>query len=376
VEKRIADLSAPKVAGAKSTPTNLDPQLPKPADGPRKASPMYDEFVTRYLSGDWNKLNQDLAARVPQMAGLPAGNAADMAYIRAAVLECRPVWWDKMKAGAAFSFEATVFNRKIPVSWSAADQYSENAATRSGKVIVLAAWPAQWIDSTGPLDNSTGLMIPPGSYTDNEFTQWSIWNAIGRNCPMVELGEKGVALLDKSDEHYVDLHRQFLGTAAAMYYVTPSSRYVVTVGCQNAWDPTRRTNAAWNGRRYFTAFLVGEFLAHPEKYPGLKLDIPELAEERPTETTPEQNLFTSYISNALMAHKFTLAEDCALRQAIWEFALANTDWTADHINLPQGGIIALDPAKESEAAKARWAAYRELARAKAAAAVPATKPVP
>jgi len=374
VEKKIADLKAPKAAGAKSTPGNLDPQLPKPADGPRKASPLYDEFVNRYLSGDWSKLNQDLAARTPQMGGLPAGNAADMAYIRAAVLECRPAWWDKVKAGAAFSFEATVFNRKLPVSWSAANQYSDNAATRSGKVIVLAAWPAQWMDTTGALDPNLGLLIPPGSYTDFEFTQFAIWQGIGRHCPMVELGEKGVALLDKTDEHYVDLHRQFIGVAAAMYYVTPASRYVAVVECHNAWDPPRRNNATWNGRRYFTAFLVGEFLAHPEKYPSIKLDIPELGEEGPKDALPEQNLFTSFISNALMTNKLTLAEDCALRQAIWEFALANTDWTADHITLPVGGSIAFDAAKETEAANGRWAAYRDLSRAKAAPAVPASQP--
>ena len=119
------------------------------------------------------------------------------------------------------------------------------------------------------------------------------------------------------------------------------------------------------GLRKPAAFFVGEFLAHRERYPSLQLEAKELPAECPQKMLPEQYVFSTVISGALGGKPLTFAEDCTLRQAIWEFALANTDWTAEQINLPNGGSILLNPDKDPEAAKARWASYRELAMPKA-----------
>jgi hypothetical protein len=364
VQKKIEELKAPKAArAAKGSPANVDPVLPKAVEGPRKANAVYDDIVARYMAGDWSRLTQDIGAKGSQINALSPGNAADLSYIKAALLQCRPAWWGKFKGSGSQTFEANVFKHKVTTNWTVGSLV-ENASLRNGKVFLQASWPANWTEGAQGTMQRGDLAFPSGDYSEGDMAQFQIWHALGRMIPLLEMDEKKVALLTPAEEHYVTLHQQVLGVATGAYYTTPPARYLGIVQCQNGWDGNRRKNTTWEGRRLFSAFLVAEFMAHRERYPNLHLKIPELPEEMP-KSNPEESLWNDYVSSGLMSGKLTFAEDCALRQAIWEYVATNNDWTADRINLPGGIVVALDEKRLTESMNERWKAFRQLSLAQA-----------
>ncbi len=366
-QKKIADLENPSARASKA-PASLDPQLPHPADGPRKSSPVFDDLAAKYMAGDWTKFTQDLA-KAPQLASLPAGNAADLAYMRAAVAECRPAWWARAKAGQPFTIDVTAFNRTIPVNYTPGQEAS-HAGNKNGKFIFQASWVPGVMDSSNSIAgiNST-LLFPAGNYVLGDVTYYAVWSCLVKQLPLVDYGAVKIAELDNQEEKYVADHREFCGTAAGLYYATPNSRYLTLAECVQAFDPDRRSSKSWEGRRQFGAFLLVTLLSHPETYPSLKTDITGLPDERPQGTGTEEYLCTNYFKNKLIASKLTFAEDCALRQAIWEFFMANTDWSDSRIKLPNGLALESDSTKEPQATKDRWTWYVQATQVK-----PATQP--
>ena len=119
-EGKIETMKAGKATGAevKAKGPTEDPELPKLVEGKRESSPEYDNLVKRYMSGDWKGLADDIGKRRAEIAKLPAGNASDIAYIKAAVAECKPAWWAKTKTGKAQSIDVAAFNWKLVVSWT------------------------------------------------------------------------------------------------------------------------------------------------------------------------------------------------------------------------------------------------------------------
>ncbi|HEY4329693.1 MAG TPA: hypothetical protein VGN88_08145 [Phycisphaerae bacterium] len=368
IEKKIAEMNSPKPAGAEAKTTStaatkLDPQLPKPADGARKSSPIYDDFMARYMSGDWTKLAADIAGKGPQLAGLPAGNAADIAYVRAAVAECKPAWWEKIKAGKPLSIEATVFNRILPVSYTPG-QLKANGATRSGKVIVLASWPAEQMDTLDAIDAKEALILSANNCTLGDFMDFRVWNSISFYAPLVEYGEIKLAELDKDEEYNVENASDLFATASGIYYGTPTGRYLGLLECCGAFSAKQRATILLRGRRQYAAFLLVELMSHPDKYPSLKLVVSGLPATLPKGTSPEQYLMDTFVSSAIHANKLTFSEDCALRQATWEFVMANTDWVAHGIKLPNGMMLENDLIKDQEAMNGRWEWFRHLTEEK------------
>ena len=47
---------------------------------------------------------------------------------------------------------------------------------------------------------------------------------------------------------------------------------------------------ALTGRQLFAAFLTAEYVAHPDKYPSLKLKFGNLPNELPPRQSPEQHM--------------------------------------------------------------------------------------
>ena len=95
------------------------------------------------------------------------------------------------------------------------------------------------MDTTNNVQGVSGIDFPTRLTAGDVFGYGTWWGA-GRTLPLAELGAKGVAILDKTEEEYVTVHRNFLGTAAGIYYGTPSARYAVLSQIKSALDPSKR----------------------------------------------------------------------------------------------------------------------------------------
>ncbi len=374
-QTQVDQLKAQLAAGGGNAPASFDPLLPKLAEGPRESSPAYDGVIAAYMSGDWSNHAGENAKSGAQAAKLPAGNASDIAYVKAAVAECKPAWWQKAKTGSPQTIEASVFNHTIPVSFTDGKVVS-NGGTRQGKVIVLASWPAQEMDTLGAIDAKAAAYLPAGNFTQGDWVDNEIWNAVSQHLPLVQYGELKLAELERGDEENLGHFQELIGSAAAMYYGTPSARYLELRRTAEFYQPKASqfhgiSLAPIAGEQYLVAFVAGEMVSHPERYPSLKLAITSLPAALPAHMSPEQYILDNFVSKSLQARKLTFAEDCALRQAVWEFMMGNTDWTADQIKLPGGKVRSFDEKAEQQAAQERWNGFRQMTGAK-----PAGSPIP
>src|SRR5579862_3131392 len=74
--------------------------LPSRAAAPASApSPLYQQLLHEYLTADWDTLAADLTKNTRDIAAFPKDQQADIAYIRQALADGRPAWWNTVKQG-------------------------------------------------------------------------------------------------------------------------------------------------------------------------------------------------------------------------------------------------------------------------------------
>jgi len=370
VEGKIDAFKAGKAEGdaGKAAGPMEDPAMPKLAEGERESSPVYDDLVKRYMSGDWTNLADDLVKKKGEIAKLPAGNASDIAYIKAAVAECKPGWWVRTKSGKAQAIDVAAFNRKLVVSWAPmkGGQSASTTSVKNQRVVVESGWPSEEMDSLAQGNAGTLIDVPPGNYTVGDMADSTAWLAVAMHIPSVELGAVKLAQLGRDDTSNLSKAEFMLGAAAAVYYGTPAARrFSVLRSVESFSIASRATSDLLSGRELMGAFLAAEFFMHPEKYPSLKLTFKDLPEELPRNVGPEEYLIQNGIDSALVANKPSFAEDCALRAAVWGFVMTQGDWTSGEIKLPGGQIVDVSTVRDRDLRKARWGWIRKTAEAKA-----------
>jgi hypothetical protein len=346
LERQIADLQkqiAALSAKAASQPAPGSPaaasRAATPADGPRQSSPLYDGFVTRYLSGDWNTLAADLNAKQKEIATLPPDNAADLAYIKQTLAECRPAWWDQCKAGKNVSIRQTVWNLNVTINYQ--NQRASHTSGTQGNLV--AAWPASYMDSRdafGPGDSD--LDLPPNNFRRGDAISGAIWEMVGGLATMWNSVPRDtlMALSDSDKQQFVrwGAFRQFV---AGAYFATPAGRryelFGACVGLQSSFDH----RADYTARRPLAAALLAELATHKDRYTHIRIER-ILGLDRFPVADRESNL-AKPVWVQLANTNLTLDEDRHLRDMIKTLADANADWKNSKIVLPNGLFFELTP---------------------------------
>jgi hypothetical protein len=228
------------------------------------------------------------------------------------------------------------------------------------------------MDVTGPMNVGQLIDVPPGNFTEEDMTDSTAWLAVTLHMPSVELGAAKLAQLDKGETVKLKTLEYMVGTAASIYYGTPTARRFTLLRCAESFGLGKRgLTVLVEGRELVAACLAEEFVEHPETYPSLKLSLRGLPDASPANISFEE-LAMGYLNDSLTQHPLTFAEDCALRAVVWRFVMAQTNWTSEEVKLLNGKTVSLDPSTEMDLQKERWAWFREIAHGKDGAAQ--TKP--
>ena len=60
---------------------------------------LHEQIVQRYLAAEWEELAGELPKETKVVAAMTKEEQGDVTYIRQALAEGRPVWWDQVKKG-------------------------------------------------------------------------------------------------------------------------------------------------------------------------------------------------------------------------------------------------------------------------------------
>ena len=334
--------TAPKTPTTPGTPTA--PAAAINFDGPREASPLYDDLVNRYLSGDWTTLGADLAAKQKEIAALPAGNAADLAYIKQTVAECRPAWWDQIKTGKSKQFQQKIWRQPITINFQ--DGPAARFVGANGGAFSLS-WPMAHMDLREPMPMTDISLSIPG---DHGFVRADgidnvLWNMMGGVAIQTQVGAVKIASMTAGEKAQYIRYAGFWQNVTAGYYGTPPARLLVLIQSCASFETAMNDEVPWTSRRPLGAALMMEITEHHERYKTLHVE-PILGLDKAAIEGVAEEFLAKPVMMQLLGVKFTLEEDRHIRDMVKTLADANTNWNAPKLTLQNNLHINLDPAND------------------------------
>ncbi len=358
--------SAPSSAPASSTgptPAVAAPNFSMPSDsppisfdGPRAASPLYDDFVKRYLAGDWEKLAPDLEAAKKEIAALPAGNAADLTYISRVLAECRPVWWDQVKSGKVKAFHQLVWKQPAAINYQDGTiAKTVSFATVNGQYTANLAWPMANMDSGSPLSLiQAGLNINGDfGFSQGDGSNMAVWQVVGNAGAMAAVGPDRINAMSAAEKVQMTRYALFWQNTTAGYYCTPPARRLICAMSLASFEPAMNGNANWIGRRPLGAALLVEVTIDRNDYKGFEVQTIIGLSKLGGDMSTMESFVAHPVVTEFLNKKMTLEQDRHLREMIKNLALSNTKWSQSKLSLPGEQSYDLDPAQDSECATAR-----------------------
>jgi len=350
-KKRLADMAASSAAAGSKGPASAS----QPGSS---ATTVYDDFVARYMAGDWEKLLDDLAAKEKDLAELPPAKVADLAYIRQVIGECRPAWWDDVKKGKTKEFQQVVWKETVKVRYeSAADVRMVDQKADGGASFGLS-WPAAEMDSPAPMP-----LVDLGEDTVANFglrkrdgTGAAIWSLLGKAGLLAQIGEKA-ANLKGGEQKQFDSYAAFRSDLTAAYYGTPPVRRLMLMRSYLAGGPKNDSIPGKVGLQPLMSALALDAVLHRPEYTHLHIletsFLDTAGDSRAQETTLQIPMGT-----LLLDRRLTFAEDRHVREMIKGLAAANRDWQSSQLSLGNNLAYELDTVKDIPLAKARVAALQ------------------
>lgn len=367
-KKRIAELTSQAAAARDKGPTSSSttPGGRAAATGSGAAtksggpatSALYDDFVTRYLAGDWEKLAGDMAAKEKEIAALPAANVADLAFVRQVVAECRPSWWDSVKSGKIKQFQQDVWKASVQVRYQpeSGPRLGETTVT-NGALTIGLSWPAGDMDSSAPMTlPETGLGLQGNfGFRKADDVGSAIWALLGEAALIAQAGPDKVSTFTVAERQQFDLFAGFRKNMTAAYYGTPAMRRLMlfqscaTLSAKNDALPDRV------GKRPLAAALMLEVALHRERYAHMHIE-QAIGLDKAGDSHVQEGVLCTPVLTMLLARKLTLPEDRQLRDLIKTLTASNPDWRNSKISLGNNLAYDLDVAKDLPLAAARVAA--------------------
>jgi hypothetical protein len=348
------------------------PVASKPTTAPTTAAAaLYGQIIDKYSAAKWDALPADLA-KTKDINGMTKDQQADVAYIRQAVTEGRPAWWETLKQGKKTNIQTKLWQKTLNATWDPALSPGTLSVsqTTSGQVFLSVNWLSAEMDSAE---------IAEHGFTKGDLAYVTVWGLLEDAQLYGSLQVQRLNSLDEKEQTKLRRFLSFRGAVAAAYYGTPRARRWVGFLAFDGYLPTHQTNEGFIPRRGLAVMLEEEIVAHPSKYPSLR--VPRNLKAETAETALATNMMGQFERTTL-----TFAEDKALREAIKDFAQANTQtiYASGKVTLPSKLTLPLDPAEDGDGPTKRgtWlleeiahpGVHAEAASKPATASRPATKP--
>ncbi|HEV2971035.1 MAG TPA: hypothetical protein VGY55_13765 [Pirellulales bacterium] len=277
------------------------------ADEPQ-ATGLYQQIVEDYLGGKWDDVERRLLAPPEKLTSLNAHELEDIAYIRLALAECHPPWWNLCKKGQKVQFRPVVWGKTLSVTYVPDGQRGVQAQYHNADVSFTATWPAAEIDSPAPFEHG---------FTKGEINAVEVWAMLGTARVWSQTSGRMIAGLGGKEMLRMTRREDFRSNLTALYYGSPKSRRWSLLVDLLTWSDKEYADTPVAGsRKAVGAMFLAEVLANTASYPSLPL--PHRLEPDEAEGT-----LAAHYRRRIERQGWTLAEDRSLREAIRRFAAAN-----------------------------------------------------
>ena len=308
----------------------------KSAPAESKGEELLARITAAYMDGNWEELDKALAARPAEMARLTRTQRADVDYVRQALAECRPPWWNTLKADKKASFQVQTWGRPLSVTCDPDVKGETQLKGGEARATVTLGPESAAVDS--PDAGEYGFL-------KGDLAGLGIWQTLGSADGMSGLTPKNRVIIGEKDRLRLGVYLDFRGNLTAMYYGTPPVRRWGLHIFLAAFMPEFGKGPGAVPRKAVASMLLAEILKSPATYPSLPL--PDTLEA----DGAEAKLAVHYKFMISRKAAWTIAEDKAFRVAVRSFAFANEQKVLDaggKVTLPNNLTLSLMPGEDAQ----------------------------
>ncbi len=268
---------------------------------------LHARVTEAYMQGQWERLAEALSAPAADLAGLTPAGRKDIAYVRDAVKECRPPWWEKVKAGRRVPIRQALWGRRFQALYDPSGKKGMQMRQTAAGMEITLNWPADAMDSDGK---------GPYGFRAGDQACVTVWGNITMAAAWTSLPVRTLARMSEADKLRFNRYSAFWSNVTTLYYATPPGRrYGLHIYCAAFMDKYGKGPMA-GARRVIGAHLMAELLADPSKYPSIPLP-DRLGDE------PEKRFGVHLKMRSSRKGDWTIAEDRTYRESLAEWIKAN-----------------------------------------------------
>lgn len=292
------------------------------------AGGLYDRIISLYMNDKWGDLQQELASKTRELGGLTPVQKTDIAYIRQAVADGRPAWWNEAKAGQSFNFRPVVWGQPLFATFDPNGR-GMNINFEQDRAVVTFSWKIDEMDNTDHAEHG---------FSKGELSHLGVWMNMGGAHAWVNIPLQMQANMDEQRKAQLSRYLDFRSNITGAYYSAPRSRRWGLWLCLAAHMEKYSKMPTVMARKAEAAMFIAEVLSKPAKYPSIKLPDSLSAENA------EEKL-SLFLKDKIEKQAWTFAEDKLIRDALRAFAAANdrTVVQTGTVRLPSGVLVSLDP---------------------------------
>jgi len=304
-----------------------------PAEG--KGDDLYARITAAYMDGNLEELAKAFSVRPVEMTKLSRTQRADVDYIRQAMAECCPAWWNTLKAGKKATVQAVLWGRTVNVTCDPDAKGQTQFKAGDPKVDLTVGAEVTALDS--PDTGEYGFLR-------GDLAGLGLWQNLSGAAGLSNLTPKQMVIIGEKDQLRFGLYVAFRGNLGALYYGTPPIRRWGLHIYLAAYMPEFGQGDAAAARRAAAAMFLVEMLRSPSTYPSLPLPDSLAAEDA------EAKLAVHYKFMIKRDSAWTIAEDKAFRAAVKAFASANElkVLEAGKVTLPNNLTFAMMPGDDKQ----------------------------
>ena len=308
------------------------------------AGDLYSSITDAYMTDKFDDLKGALVQAVRRMKDFTTAQKTDILYVRRALAECRPKWWDACKKGKKTLIKQTIFAKTASIVYDPDGKGGMRLQSGLGGIGITTSWDRTAMDST-----AKGMY----GYLKGDMACGSIWGNLTMGNIWSGMSLQELAKMDDREKLRMNRYMSFRSNLAALYYGTPSSRrYSMHIYFASFFYDRWGKGPVSGARRAVCAMIMCEILKDPTRYPSLKL--PGKLDADKAEEKLGQHYKFAIKRNAT----WTIAEDRRLREAIKSFA-ATADKNVlktEKVTLPNKLVFAID-VKVDEAIRSKRDAW-------------------
>lgn len=320
-----------------------------PASGSDTRDELYDQLVGLYMNAQWDELETRLKSAASRINVMPSARRNDLVYIRQAMTECRPAWWDQVKLQRTTPIVQQVFGLELRMTFDPNAQPGVNMNQVNNERRITVSWNTSDMDGSEHAEHS---------YTKGDLANLGVWQAMGMARVWQTLPVQVLINPTEADKRRLQLFFDYWAAVTALYYCSPPARHWALWLDLAAFEEKYRKALFSGPRRIAAELFMVEVLNNPQSYPSVVLP------DNPLGDPLVENLALHLKKQFRRDRHWSVAEEKRFRLAVKSFVSANERPIKDRgtVRLPNGLSASIDPEADAAlfARREEWMAARLL----------------